>query len=163
MAQADLFEDPRITEIGMLFEAAKGVQDKLEEIWAANGLSVLDFTALTRLSRSPGTRLRLTDLAAQARLSTSGVTRLVDRLERNGFARREPDPGDRRSWYAVLTATGAEVLAKVLPDYLVALDRWCFDLLTPEQRSAMVAALRTIRDTTFPDAAKVSDAASPPE
>lgn len=127
----DVFDDPRLTDIGMLFEAADGMRRKLEPSWADNGLSLLDFTVLMRLSRSPGRRLRLTDLADRAQLSTSGVTRLVDRLERNGFARRQPDPHDRRSSYAVLTAAGATRLAKVLPEYLKVLDTWFYDLLTP--------------------------------
>ncbi|RMI28297.1 MarR family winged helix-turn-helix transcriptional regulator [Nocardia stercoris] len=153
----DEFDDPRITDIGILFEAANGVRSKLEPIWQEAGLSVLDFTALTRLTRSAGRRMRMTDLAAQAQLSTSGVTRLVDRLERNGFARREPDPVDRRSSYAVLTDHGEATMAAVWPKYLATLDTWFFDLITPEQRETLVGILRHIRETTFPDAAKTTD------
>ena len=40
---------------------------------------------LIRLARSPGSQLRMTDLAAQTSLSTSGVTRVVDRMERDGL------------------------------------------------------------------------------
>ena len=154
---ADIFDDPRLTEIGMLFEATNGIGRKLEPVWSDNGLSVLDFAALTRLSRSPGRRLRMTDLADQTQLSTSGVTRLVDRLERNRFARREPDPTDRRSSYAALTAAGAARLAKVLPEYLKILDRWFYAQLTPEQCEALILGLRIIRDATFPEAGRVTD------
>ncbi|WP_433576869.1 MarR family winged helix-turn-helix transcriptional regulator [Nocardia brasiliensis] len=148
----DLFDDPRLTTMGLLFEAHAGVVARLEPTWRAHGLSGMDLNALMRLSRSPDRRLRMSDLATQTALSTSGVTRLVDRLTRAGLVERELDPGDRRSAYAVLTAAGAQRLAEVLPDYLVAVDRWLTGLLTPEQLEGFVTALRVVRDTVNPEA-----------
>ncbi|AFU05523.1 MarR family winged helix-turn-helix transcriptional regulator [Nocardia brasiliensis] len=148
----DLFDDPRLTTMGLLFEAHAGVVARLEPTWRAHGLSGMDLNALMRLSRSPDRRLRMSDLATQTALSTSGVTRLVDRLTRAGLVERELDPGDRRSAYAVLTAAGAQRLTEVLPDYLVAVDRWLTGLLTPEQLEGFVTALRVVRDTVNPEA-----------
>lgn len=153
----NLFDDPRLTAIGLLYEAHDGLIARLEETWKRNGLSGLDLNALLRLSRSPGRKLRMTDLAVQTSLSTSGVTRLVDRLERNGFVRREADPADRRSCYAVLTAAGATRVARVLPAYLDGVDRWFTGLLSPEQLDQLTASLRIIRDATNPDATHVSE------
>ncbi|WP_433731216.1 MarR family winged helix-turn-helix transcriptional regulator [Nocardia sp. CA-129566] len=152
MDTTDLFDDPRLTIMGLLYEAYDGLVGKLEPTWKKHGLSGLDVNALMRLSRSPGRRLRMTDLAAQTNLSTSGVTRLVDRLQRNGFVCRELDPADRRSSYAVLTAAGATRLARVLPEYLEVIERWFTGLLTPDQLDAFVAGLRTIRDRVSPQA-----------
>ncbi|UFS93858.1 MarR family winged helix-turn-helix transcriptional regulator [Nocardia huaxiensis] len=157
MDNKKLFDDPRLTAVGLLYEAHDGVLARLETTWKGNGLSGLDLNALMRLSRSPGRRLRMTDLAVQTNLSTSGVTRLVDRLERNGFVRREADPKDRRSSYAVLSATGATRVARVLPAYLEGVDRWFTSLLTPQQLEDLVASLRIIRDATVPGAAQVSE------
>ncbi|MFI1912149.1 MarR family winged helix-turn-helix transcriptional regulator [Nocardia sp. NPDC020380] len=151
-----LFDDPRLTAAGLLFEAHHGLIARLEEIWKANGLSGLDLNALIRLTRSPGRKLRMTDLATQTALSTSGVTRLVDRLERNGFVRREPDPADRRSSYAVLTAAGATRVARVLPAYLEGIDRWFTGLLAPAQLEDLTASLRVVRDATNPEATHVT-------
>lgn len=152
MDATELFDDPRLTTMGLLFEAYEGVVTKLEPVWKSHGLSGLDLNALMRLSRSPNRRLRMTDLAAQTTLSTSGVTRLVDRLARAGLVERELDPGDRRSAYAVLTDPGAARLEDVLPDYLHAVERWFTGLLTPAQLDGMIAALRIIRDVTNPHA-----------
>ncbi|MGW4249104.1 MarR family winged helix-turn-helix transcriptional regulator [Nocardia sp. NPDC004722] len=152
-----LFDDPRLTAMGLLYEAHDGLVSRLEEAWKGNGLSGLDLNALLRLSRSPGRKLRMTDLATQTNLSTSGVTRLVDRLERNGFVRREAAPGDRRSSYAVLTAAGATRVARVLPVYLDGVERWFTGLLTPEQLEAFTAGLRVIRDATNPEATQISE------
>ncbi|MFD4182632.1 MarR family winged helix-turn-helix transcriptional regulator [Rhodococcus sp. NPDC058514] len=152
-----LFDDPRLTAVGLLFEANEGLLARLDPIWKENGLSGLDLNALLRLTRSPGRKLRMTDLAIQTGLSTSGATRLVDRLERNGFARREADPKDRRSSCAVLTAAGATCVARILPAYLEGIDRWFTGLFTPDQLEALTAALRVVRDATNPEATHVSD------
>lgn len=154
---AELFDDPRLTTMGLLYEAYEGLTRKLEPTWKKHGLSGLDVNALMRLSRSPERRLRMTDLAAQTNLSTSGVTRLVDRLQRNGFVRRELDSVDRRSSYAVLTAAGATRLARVLPDYLEVIERWFTGLLPPDQLDAFVAGLRAIRDQVNPEATARED------
>ncbi|AYF73060.1 MarR family transcriptional regulator [Nocardia yunnanensis] len=152
-----LFDDPRLTAVGLLYEAHDGLLAQLEQSWKSNGLSGLDLNALLRLSRSPGRKLRMTDLAVQTNLSTSGVTRLVDRLERNGFVRREADPGDRRSSYAVLTAAGATRVARVLPAYLELVDRWFTGLLGPERLEQLTAGLRIIRDATRPEATQITE------
>ncbi|WP_225725580.1 MULTISPECIES: MarR family winged helix-turn-helix transcriptional regulator [unclassified Nocardia] len=148
----DLFDDPRLTSVGLLFEASNGMLAKLRPVFERHGLSGLDSNALMRLSRSPRRRLRMTDLATQTELSTSGVTRLVDRLERGGLVRRELDPADRRSAYAVLTAEGERRLANLLPEYLDCVDRWFVDLFTEDQLADLVAKLRRIRDAANPEA-----------
>ncbi|MFD9903126.1 MarR family winged helix-turn-helix transcriptional regulator [Streptomyces sp. NPDC059063] len=156
----DVFDDPRLTAAGLLFEAHDGLMAKLSPTMEKSGLSSLDFNALTRLSRTPGERLRMTDLAAQLSLSTSGVTRLVDRLQRGGLARRESSADDRRSTYAVLTPEGAERLRGVLGDHLDEIERWFTGLFTPEQLGDLLSSLRILRDTVHPDAAK--NTAAPP-
>ncbi|WP_431957394.1 MarR family winged helix-turn-helix transcriptional regulator [Nocardia lijiangensis] len=157
MGESDLFDDPRLTAMGLLYEAHNGLVAKLEPSWKSNGLSGLDMNALMRLSRSPGRRLRMTDLATQTALSTSGVTRLVDRLSATGLVERVLDPADRRSAHAVLTDAGVRLLERVLPDYLDALQRWFTGLLTPEQLDGLTTALRIIRDATNPDATARTD------
>ncbi|MET8777862.1 MarR family transcriptional regulator [Nocardia sp. NPDC050713] len=153
----DLFDDPRLTAMGLMYEAHEGLVAKMEPTWKANGLSGLDMNALLRLSRSPRRRLRMTDLATQTSLSTSGVTRLVDRLASAGLVERVLDPADRRSAHAVLTDAGARRLEQVLPDYLDAVQRWFTGLLTPDQLDGLTTALRIIRDATNPSATARTD------
>ncbi|MEV5239424.1 MarR family transcriptional regulator [Streptomyces cinnamoneus] len=152
MNTEELFTDPRLTAMGLLLEAHAGLNAKLQPVLDENGVSSLDLNALMRLSRSPGKRLRLSDLAAQTSLSTSGITRVVDRLQRAGLVRRESFPGDRRSTYAVLTEEGAGRLVRLLPDYLATIERWYTGLLTPEQLPAFLACLRVLRDSVHPEA-----------
>ncbi len=84
----DRFDDPRLTVMGLLIEVCQGLMARLDPVHAAHGLSGSDFDALIRLARSPGHRLRMTDLAAQTSMSTSGITRIVDRLENAGLVGR---------------------------------------------------------------------------
>ena len=149
---ADL-DDPRLTAMGLLVEAYGGVTTRLDLVHAEHGLSGTDFDVLIRLARSPGHQLRMTDLAAQTGLSTSGITRIVDRLEKGGLAAREAAPGDRRSSLAVLTQAGVERLDRVLPPLIEEIDRWLTGPLSHAQLSALLDSLRTIRASVRPEAA----------
>src|SRR5260370_24699812 len=82
--------------MGLLAETFAGLQAKFTPALASAGLSVTDFEVLLRLSRSAGHRLRMTDLATQAALSTSGLTRVVDRLPGRGLVRPEGCAADRQ-------------------------------------------------------------------
>jgi DNA-binding MarR family transcriptional regulator len=78
-----------------------------------HGLAVSEFDVLITLFNSPDLRLRMSTLAGRVLLSPAGLTHLVTRLERDGLARREVDPGDGRKWFAVLTDAGDAKLAEV--------------------------------------------------
>lgn len=73
---------------------------------AAHGLTISDFEVMLRLARAPDRRLRRVDLAEQVFLTASGITRLLDGLERNGYVERASCSSDRRVVYAVLTDAG---------------------------------------------------------
>jgi DNA-binding MarR family transcriptional regulator len=147
-----IFDDPRLTAMGLLAETFAGLQAKVMPTVTAAGLSLTDFDVLLRLARSDGRRLRMSDLAAQTALSTSGVTRVVDRLENHGLARREICPSDRRGAYAVLTEAGRDLLAGLLASHLRDIDRWFTGLLRPDQLDALLSALRILRDEVRPGA-----------
>lgn len=148
----NLFDDPRITAVGLFVEAHSGLAARFTAQFAEHGLSIVEFEVLMRLARSPGHELRMSDLAAQTTLSTSGVTRVVDRLDRDGLVRRRACPTDRRSSYAVVTAAGLRRLEEVLPGHLEQIERWFTGQLRPEQLDALLEALRTVRDAVRPDA-----------
>jgi DNA-binding MarR family transcriptional regulator len=61
--------------------------------------------------------LPMGELAERVVLSRTGMTRLVDRIERAGLLRRERATDDRRGAYAVLTDAGVETLRKMWPVY----------------------------------------------
>jgi DNA-binding MarR family transcriptional regulator len=88
------------------------------ELRAAHGLSLSSYEVLIFLRAAPGHRLRMAELADGVLLSRSGMTRLVDRLERAGLLVRDVCDSDRRGCFAVLTAAGEELLAGARPTHL---------------------------------------------
>jgi DNA-binding MarR family transcriptional regulator len=75
---------------------------------AEHGLTISDFEVLLRLARAPDRRMRRVDLASEVLLTASGITRLLDGLERAGWVERDLCSVDRRVVYAVLTDAGLE-------------------------------------------------------
>ena len=71
-----------------------------------HGLTISDFEVLLRLGRAPDRRMRRVDLAQEVLLTASGITRLLDGLERAGYVERDSCSSDRRVVYAVLTEEG---------------------------------------------------------
>jgi DNA-binding MarR family transcriptional regulator len=78
------------------------------ELEAAHGLPMSSYEVLSNLKDQPGGRMRMCELAEQAQLSRSGLTRLVDRLERETLLERCSCAHDARGSYACLTQTGRE-------------------------------------------------------
>jgi DNA-binding MarR family transcriptional regulator len=65
----------------------------------------------------------MAQLADQVLLSRSGLTRLVDRLEREGLVRRERSESDARGMYTVLTIDGLHRLRAAVPAHLASVQR----------------------------------------
>src|SRR5262245_66633897 len=76
------------------------------QLTADHGLTISDYEVLLRLARAPDRQLRRVDLAEQVLLTASGITRLLDGLERSGRVERGSCESDRRVVYAVLHAEG---------------------------------------------------------
>jgi len=144
------FDDPRLTAIGLLTEVHAGVTARMQPVFTAAGLSDIDFETLIRLGRSSHQQLRMTDLAAQTGLSTSGVTRVVDRLERDGLVARQACATDRRASYATLTDAGRAKLELVLPRHLADVDECLTGLLDAAELETFLGTLRKIRTVVRP-------------
>ena len=149
--------DPRFTAFGLFAEAYAGLANRFAAQFEEHRLSAVEFEVLMRLARSPERRLRMTDLAGQTSLSTSGVTRVVDRMDRDGLVGREACPTDRRSSYAVITEAGLRRLDEVVPGHVALLQQWFIGQLTPAELDGMLGALRKIRDAVNPCATAGSD------
>ena len=71
-----------------------------------HGLTINDYEVLLHLARADGRRLRRVDLAERLILTASGITRLLDGLERAGYVEKARCESDARVTYAVLTEAG---------------------------------------------------------
>ena len=92
---------------GFLRAHARIVHDLDRELQAAHALPLHEYEVLLVLLDAPSHRLRMTELADAVLLSQSGLTRLVDRLERAGLVLRQRCESDRRGLFAQLTEAGA--------------------------------------------------------
>jgi DNA-binding MarR family transcriptional regulator len=80
------------------------------ELDSEHGLPLTSYEVLSQLEGAERGRMRMCDLAEQAQMSRSGLTRLVDRLERERLLERCSCEHDARGAYACLTDTGRERL-----------------------------------------------------
>lgn len=152
MTDRNVLDDERLTAVGLLMEVHQGLTRKFASGLAEHDLSDNELEVLLRVGRTQGGRLRMSDLAVQATLTTSGCTRVVDRLERDGLVTRESCDVDRRGTWAQLTDAGLHKLSTAVADHVMDIDRWYTGLLTREQLLALTDALRVVRDTVRPEA-----------
>jgi DNA-binding MarR family transcriptional regulator len=75
------------------------------------------YDLLWALYRQPERRLRVNELAREVVLSPTAMSRFVDRVEKAGCVRREPDPADRRALQIVVTDKGVRLLKRMWPIY----------------------------------------------
>lgn len=108
--------------VALLRAHAAATRHLNQQLLGDHGLTISDYEVLLRLSRSPDRRMRRVDLAAEVLLTASGVTRLLDGLERSGYVERGACDSDRRVVYAVLTDAGAEKLAAASSSHLAQID-----------------------------------------
>lgn len=90
------------------------------QLEAAHGLPLSSHEVLQRLAAAPGGKLRMHDVASSVMLSRSGLTRLVDRLERDGLVHRCSCENDARGAYAVITDEGRARVAEAHGSHLAA-------------------------------------------
>jgi DNA-binding MarR family transcriptional regulator len=96
-----------------LFAHSRLVRELDEELQQAHGVAIGDFDVLVNLANAPGRRLRMCDLADRVLLSPSGISRRVERLEREGLVQRRRATGDARSIEAGLTSAGTRLLRRL--------------------------------------------------
>jgi len=77
-------------------------------------------------------------------LSRSGLTRLVDRLEAEGFLTRDRSGTDRRGAYAVITEQGIAAMRRAWPVYAQGISQYFAQWLTPDEARVFVSALERI-------------------
>ena len=95
------------------------------------GLNALEVLWLLAIAR--GNRLRMTDLADHLVFTRGGVTRLVDRLERDGLVLRENVDEDLRGRYTILTRKGFDLFEEAARLHVDALGELFFGKLNARQ------------------------------
>ena len=106
-----------------------------------HGLTVNDYGALLLLARAEGARMRRVGLADGLQLTASGVTRLLDGLERTGLVEAATCPADRRVTYAALTPAGRRKLEEASCSHVAAIRALFEERYTTEELSTLTELL----------------------
>jgi len=104
-----------------------------QQLQRDSNLGIVEYQVLAMLSESTERTMRMSSLAEVTNASLSRLSHLVQRLERRGLVRREPDPTDGRFTNAILTDTGFQTLAEAAPGHVAHVRSLVIDVLSPEQ------------------------------
>jgi MarR family transcriptional regulator, 2-MHQ and catechol-resistance regulon repressor len=139
-------DDPRIRTFGLLLEAHARLTSLLDaDLRASDGITLQTFEVLLRISRADGGQVTMSELASAVSLTTGGVTRLADRLERDGLVERRSCPTDRRVVHLSLTPAGTATLAAALEHHLESLQRRVISRVDPDALGVVDAVLDELR------------------
>ncbi|MCW2714887.1 MAG: regulatory protein MarR [Frankiales bacterium] len=120
------------------------------ELLQEHDLPLASYDVLVQLSEAPDRRLRMTELADRVLLSRSGLTRLVDRLVREGLVMREAYAQDARGTLAVLTDAGLDRLRDAWPTHLRGVVQHVTGRLTQREAVRLGALLAKLVDDDVP-------------
>ena len=111
------------------------------QLVADHALTISDYGVLLQLAWAPDRRLRRVDLADAMSLSASGITRLLDGLERSGFVERAQCDDDRRVVYAVLTDDGLNKLRDASGSHVEQVERLFGARFDDDELQTLIALL----------------------
>jgi DNA-binding MarR family transcriptional regulator len=128
---------PELTAwVGLLRGHATTTRRFNAELVAEHGLTLNDYEVLLHLSRADDRRLRRVDLAERVLLTPSGITRLLEGLERAG--------SDARVTYAQLTDAGEEKLLEAAESHVGAIRLFFRDRFSREELVALGGLLERL-------------------
>ncbi len=150
MASVDLADRPEapdaVIDVTRLRVALARLTRRLRRHEVA-GLTPTQLAALATVERQGP--MRLGDLAVAEGIAPSTLTRLVTALEDSGYVRRCADPSDARASTLAITPHGHETLERIRNDITLVLAQSLREL-TPDQRSALAAALPVLEQLAEP-------------
>jgi len=144
-----------MTSQSALWQRLKNVVDGVENqvakaLQREHGIGLTEYRALKLLAGAADSELRMQELAKLMGLNQSSVTRLVERLERDGYTIRDLCPNDKRGVYTVLTGRGREMQSHAEQDYDGYLNAALEELGSHEENSSIVQCLRRMIQEQLP-------------
>jgi DNA-binding MarR family transcriptional regulator len=122
---------------GLLRSHATMTRAMNAQLVAEHGLTLSDYDVLVHLANAPDRRMRRVDLANSVLLTASGITRLLDRMEAEGWVCKQSCKSDARVTWAVLTEAGHEKLVEAAQTHHADIARLFTDRLSAEELDAL--------------------------
>ena len=111
------------------------------DLLVAHGLTLNDYEVLLHLSRAERRMMRRVDLAQSVILTASGITRLLDGLERSGLVAKDSCATDARVSYAKLTESGLRKLREATVTHLQGVDELFTNRFTSTELDSLAGLL----------------------
>jgi DNA-binding MarR family transcriptional regulator len=128
--------------VGRLLRVSRYLVAGIERGLKRFGLNLSEFNLLVALLRAgPAHRLSPGELSRSLMLTSAGMTKRIDRLEREGLVIRMPDPVDRRGLLVQLTSEGVALIDRAMVAHLENVEQ-LLEALEPRERGQLVEALR---------------------
>jgi DNA-binding MarR family transcriptional regulator len=141
----------RLAAWRLFLESATALIDLLDAgLQQRAGISLRWYDVLVHLEEAADGRLRMNEVAREVVASKSGLTRVVDGMERAGLVRRERPASDRRVIEVVITARGLDVLHTARPFHRDDIERHFARHLDDRDVKAVIRALSRVRDEVRP-------------
>jgi len=115
------------------------------------GFATSSYEVLLRLAEAPGGTMRMKDIADSLLLSRSGLSRVVDELERKGYVARQACPSDARGTEAVITRSGRSAFRKAQNSHLRSVRAEFLDKLSNQQLRQLAEVWTTVGLAEAPD------------
>jgi DNA-binding MarR family transcriptional regulator len=130
--------------IGRITRLSAAIAAELEPVFERYGLTGADFDVLATIRRAATDEaITPSELAASTMVSTGGMTKRLDRLERAGLIRRDPCEDDRRSVWILLTPKGRKLVDDAVVAHLENEERLLAGL-TKRERDQLARLLREL-------------------
>ena len=140
-----MLEGQRLATWTRFLKAHSAISRRLERDLAdEHGLTLSDYDVLVQLSLAPGRRLRPVELARAVLLTRSGITRLVQGLERAGLVERVDCPDDARGYLVGLTPAGVELICSARDTHLAGVAELFSDRYTEDETAQLMALLERL-------------------
>lgn len=119
------------------------IQKRVGGALSVHGLGLSDYFVLNQLYIAPSQKMRRSELAERVGLSPSGITRLINPLEKIGLVEKELNPRDARVSLVTLSASGKQIYEDAKTSFSGA-SRALFESLNATQLSKLSELLKTL-------------------
>lgn len=147
-----------VRDFGLLIKSATRLEQRIDtDLRRECGISHTMLEVLIRLCRKPGEEVSQRQLADDLTLTSSGTTRLIDRMEEAGLVRRTPSAGDRRVALVEPTTEGRATFLRGAAVHARVVEQFFVKPLTADDYARLTSALGEIDKTLREDAGRAAN------